>query len=138
MAHLHLVYCVLRMLKGITDASGRMLLGNGIGLVTKYVHVTLHLKASGRILPTQLSFALIHWLEEHQERFNMYPAPIEVWSPPSGVLSFIPVASILSRVAVMKDNNSETLVIYIVDMYLCIDVIITPWDIFVLHSQDGC
>ena len=94
-----------------TDASGGMLLANGIGLVTKYVHVTLHLKASGRILPTQLSFALIHWLEEHQERFNMYPAPIEVWSPPSGVLSFIPVASIVSRVAVMKDNNSETLVI---------------------------
>ena len=94
-----------------TDASGRMLLGNGIGLVTKCVHVTLHLKASRRILPTQLSFALIHWLEEHQETFNMYPAPIEVWIPPSGVLSFIPVASIVSRVAVMKDNNSETLVI---------------------------
>ena len=93
---------------------GGMLLANGIGLVTKYVHVTLHLKASGRILLTQLSFkfALIHWLEEHQERFNMYPAPIEVWSPPSGVLSsFVPLASIVSRVAVMKDNNSETLVI---------------------------
>ena len=112
MAHLHLFFCVLHMLKGIIlRMHGGMLLANGIGLVTKYVHVTLHLKASGRILPTQLSFALIHWLEEHQERFNMYPAPIEVWSPPSGVLSFIPVASIVSRVAVMKDNNSETLVI---------------------------
>ena len=115
MAHLHIFCCVLRAhVKGYytTDASGRMLLGNGIGLVTKCVHVTLHLKASRRILPTQLSFALIHWLEEHQERFNMYPAPIEVWSPPSGVLSsFVPLASIVSRVAVMKDNNSETLVI---------------------------
>ena len=96
-----------------TNASGGMLLANGIELVTKYVHGTLHLKASVRILLTQLSFMLIHWLEEHQERFNMYPAPIEVWIPSSAfIYSFIPVASIVSRIAGMKDNNkSETLVI---------------------------
>ena len=65
-----------------------------------------------KILPAHLSFALIPWLEKHHVRFNMYPAPIEVWSPSSGVLSFIPVASIVSRAAVMKDNNNSIIVYF--------------------------
>lgn len=93
------------------DTSGRMLLATGVGIVTKYFNVTIHLKVNENTLPTKLSFALIDWLEEHQERFNSYPAPIEVWSPSSGVRTFIPVASILTCVAAMKTNNSETLVI---------------------------
>lgn len=97
-----------------TDASGRMLLSIGIGTIAKYVWVTVHLKSSRKILPTQLSFAQINWLDEDQERFRLYPAPIEIWSPTSSMRTFIPVGSIITCVALMKtkDNcDSETLVI---------------------------
>lgn len=93
-----------------TDASGQVVTSMGVGTVRKYVRVSIELNRVRR----KISFALLEWYSEHPERHNLYPAPVEVWGKSIGRITFVPVASIVTRVAVVKDfsalSHSEILV----------------------------
>ena len=92
-----------------TDRSGQMVTSLGVATIRKFVQVSIELSTVKKV-----SFALLDWFGEHQERYNLYPAPVEVWDKSSGRSTFVPVASIVTRVALAKDftipSHSELLV----------------------------
>ena len=60
-----------------TDGSGQMVTSLGVATIRN------------------VSFAQLEWFGEHQERHNLYPALVEVWSNSSGRSTFVPLASIV-------------------------------------------
>lgn len=84
-----------------TDVSGLMSNSIGIGSVNQYIRVAVNLSTVRK----QLSLALIEWLGEHPDRHSIYPTPVELWRHSTGASSFIPVASFVSRVAMLNCDS---------------------------------
>ena len=72
----------------------------------KYIQICIELNSDNNIHAIDSSFALVQWFDEHPERHTLYSAPVEVWRPSAGNQMFVPVASIVGRVAVMETDAS--------------------------------
>ena len=87
-----------------TDISGQMIGTLGIGYVKKFVRVGIDLKVDGKLVRKKVSFALVEWFSDSEQgRNSLYSFPVEVWGELSGICTFVPVASIVTHVAILKD-----------------------------------
>ena len=90
-----------------TDISGKMVGTFEIGYVKKFVRVGIDLKVDGKLIRKKVSFASVEWFSDSEQGRNSflfsYSFPVEVWGELSGICTFVPVASIVTHVAILKD-----------------------------------
>lgn len=77
----------------------------GCGVVKMYVKAKIELNLNDVMSEREVPFALVEWFDEHPERHTLYSAPVEVWRPSVGNHAFVPVPSIVARVAVMETDS---------------------------------
>ena len=91
----------------------------GTGTIQKFLQVGITLYSGVCEKKELISFAQVKWLstvdlEEHQLEQNFFPVPVQMWTDSShtncnAYVSFVPVASIITRVAVTHSSSNTHL-----------------------------